>query len=82
MVEEQDVEVPPLYPVQLQDHGPLPLTDVALPEPQIPGSLEEPQVPLTEEQYAVVPPFNPTQRQIHGALPLTDVALPALQKPC
>jgi len=82
-----------LLPTQLHNHGPVPVTDEALPARQrlVLGALvklallEVPQEPFTgvsaaAEQLAVVPPFNPPQDQVQGPEPLTVDAVPALHK--
>ena len=76
MFAEQLAMVPPLTPLQLQDHGPLPDTLEVFPALQrfVVGAvgnvppLEEPQTPLiilVAEQFAVVPPLNPAQDQVY-----------------
>ncbi len=79
---------PPLLPLQLHVHGPVPLTAVALPDEHrfvlgavdVLPPLAEPHTPSTRtgaEQPAVVPPNAPVQLQLHGPVPVTDVAVPA-----
>src|SRR5512135_13995 len=94
MFAEQFAFEPPFDPAQVQVHGPLPLTVLALPALQrlLVGAvvkvppLDEPHWPLTgglaifAEQLAVEPPFDPAQVQVHGPVPLTVLALPALQR--
>ena len=93
---EHDAVVPPLLPMQVHDHGPVPLTADAVPAVQrfvvgltltvAPFAL--PQTPLTgvaeavffAEQVAVVPPLLPAQVHDHGPVPLTADAVPALQR--
>ena len=88
---EQFALDPPLDPVQIQLHGPLPETEDAVPALQRfeLGALkkscpfDEPHAPLTSrlaEQFALVPPFTPAQVQLHGPLPETEDAVPALQR--
>jgi hypothetical protein len=86
--------VPPLLPVQLQFHGPLPVTDEAVPVVQrlAVGLLlklspfDEPQAPFSgvvfseAKHSAVVPPLLPAQLQSHGPLPVTDEAVPVVQR--
>lgn len=78
--------------MQLQAHGPVPLTAEAVPVPQRPvvGALvksapfEEPHKPLVSsgaEHCAVVPPLPPAQLQLHGPLPVTPDAVPAEHNP-
>jgi hypothetical protein len=90
---EQPALVPPLAPLHVHVHGPLPLTDDAVPVVQRlavgaavrSAPLLLPQAPLVAvtrlaEQLAVVPVLMPAQVQFHGPLPLTDDAVPALQR--
>jgi hypothetical protein len=95
-VSEQVAVLPPLLPVQLHDHGPLPLTAEAVPAVQrlAVGAVlslppfEEPHAPFTgcaeatsvAEQVAVLPPLLPAQLHDHGPLPLTVDAVPAVQR--
>jgi hypothetical protein len=93
-VSEQVAVLPPLLPVQLHDHGPLPLTAEAVPAVQrfavglalTVAPFEEPQAPLTaveaslSEHVAVLPPSLPAQLHDHGPLPLTVDAAPAVQR--
>ena len=85
--------VPPFAPAQLHVHGPLPLTDDAVPELHrlAAGAAvnawpsDEPQAPFiaaafAAEQLAVVPSFAPAQLHVHGPLPLTAEAVPVLQR--
>ncbi len=83
--------VPPLAPAQLQFHGPLPVTDEAVPAEQRPvvGALVSvwpfavPQAPFTSrlaEQLASVPPLLPLQLHVQGPEPLIAVAVPAEQR--
>jgi hypothetical protein len=90
----QEAAVPPLEPVQLQSHGPVPLTVEAEPTVQrfvvgaaLTGTpFADPQEPLTScwvrgaEQEAVLPPADPVQLQSHGPVPFTVEAEPALQR--
>jgi hypothetical protein len=93
LLAEQLVLVPPLRPVQVQDHGPVPLIGVAVPAVQrlVVGVVETvapfalPQAPLTAavllaEQLAVVPPFDPVHDHDQGPLPVIAVAVPVEQK--
>lgn len=93
---EQLAVEPPLLPVQVQDQGPDPLTEDALPALQrfagggalaIDVPLAEPQTPSTDgvfvaEQLAVEPPLLPVQVQAQGPLlgPCTLLAVPVLQR--
>ena len=88
---EQFALEPPLVPVQVQFHGPLPETEDAVPAPQRfevgalkkPCPFDVPQVPLTSrlaEQFALEPPLDPPQVQLHGPLPETEEAVPVLQR--
>ena len=85
--------VPPLLPVQLQVHGPVPATAVAVPVAQrlVVGAtfdvvpLADPQVPFTlaifAKQAPTSPPAAPTQFQIHASpSTVTVVAVPTLQR--
>ena len=94
-VAAQPAVVPPLAPVQLQDQGPFPVTEVADPAPQRPAEgavvnippLDDPQTPSTgvawrvAAQPAVVPPLTPVQLHDQGPVPVTEVADPAPQRP-
>jgi hypothetical protein len=87
--------VPPLLPLQLQSHGPLPETADAVPALHRPvvglllrlSPFADPHAPLTGCGFrdavhcAVFPPFVPTQLQSHGPLPLTEEVVPALHRP-
>jgi hypothetical protein len=92
----QPTAPPPLVPEQLQVHGPLPLTALAIPAEHNPlcgvvsvGSpLIGPQAPVTGAggirgavQLTVMPLFWPRQFQFHGPSPLTAVTVPAEQSP-
>src|SRR6185437_2664227 len=93
---EHDAVEPPLLPMQVHDHGPVPLTVEAVPALQRVGvglvlvvaPYALPQTPLTgvadavlvAEQVAVVPPLLPAQVHDHGPVPLTADAVPALQR--
>lgn len=83
MFAEQGAVEPPYEPVQVQDHGPLPLTDDAVPALQrlVAGAdvnvcpFDDPQAPFIgmfvdfrSEQDALVPPFEPLQFQRYCAL--------------
>jgi hypothetical protein len=89
---EQLAVPPPLLPAHDQFHGPLPVTDEAVPAVQRPVAgalvrsvpLEAPQLALTSsnaEHDAVVPPLLPVQLQSQGPLPLNDETEPVLQRP-
>ena len=94
MFAEQFAFVPPFDPAQVQVHGPVPLTALALPAVQrlLVGAvvkvppLDEPHWPLTgvvamfAEQFAFVPPFDPAQVQVQGPLPPTVLALPTVHR--
>jgi hypothetical protein len=82
---------PPLLPVQLQVHGPLPLTADAWPALQrlalgavltaTPFALPHvPTILSRAEQLAVVPPFEPAHVQFHGPEPPPVEAVPAVQR--
>ena len=83
--------VPVFAPLQVQLHGPEPLTADAVPELQrlAVGAIARfaplllPQPPFTikaAEQESVVPVFAPLQVQLHGPLPLTADAVPEVQR--
>ena len=94
LVAEQLAFVPPLLPLQLQLHGPLPDTVPAAPAEHkfVLGTLDtatplelphEPFVAvvcLVAEQLAFVPPLLPLQLQFHGPLPVSALADPAEHK--
>lgn len=74
-------------PVQLQLHGPSPMTAVSCPDLQRPDvgaaltatPFAGPHAPLTNvytTHCAVTPPLSPKQLQYHGPLPVMLVALP------
>ncbi len=83
-------------PIPRHDHvqGPLPRTDVGVPELQrsVAGAelagapLAVPQAALTgatrvpAEQAAGWPPLTPEQAHVHGPLPLTALAMPWAQR--
>src|SRR4051812_40688030 len=91
---EHEALLPPLLPLQLQLHGPVPL--VAEAEPLLHKfdvgalltavPLAAPQLPLMSvtasgaEQEASLPPLVPRQLQVQGPVPLTDPDTPALHK--
>jgi hypothetical protein len=88
---EQLAAEPPLLPLQDQVHGPLPLTDVAVPTLHKLAAgllftatpLAEPHWPLSRRlasQLVAEPPLLPLQVQVQGPLPLTDVAVPVVQR--
>ncbi|MGH3429310.1 MAG: hypothetical protein ACRDQZ_17380, partial [Mycobacteriales bacterium] len=90
----QEAVLPPCDPVQLQSHGPVPVTVEGEPALQrfVAGAVftgtpfAKPQEPLTTrwlsgaEQEEVPPPCDPRQLHAHGPLPLTVEAEPALQR--
>jgi hypothetical protein len=82
---------PPFVPLQLQVHGPVPLTPEAPPAEHklVVGAMltgtpfavpHEPLVSSCAEQLAVAPPPDPAQVQSHGPAPVTVDAVPALQR--
>lgn len=84
--------VPPPAPLQVQLHGPAPLTAVAVPVLHSPpdGAVAAgtpfagPHAPFATsgaEQDAAVPPSMPRQLHVHGPLPLRFAAVPAEQSP-
>lgn len=89
-VAEQLAFVPPLLPLQLQLHGPVPDTVLDVPDEHkledgaldTVTPLELPHVPfvvvvsLVAEQLAFVPPLPPLQLQLHGPLPETVPDVP------
>jgi len=91
---EQDAVVPPLDPVQVHDHGPVPVTLKGEPVLQrlVVGAefcavpLAAPQPPLTTvaarlaEQLALMPPLEPAQVHAQGPEPVTDEAVPVEQR--
>jgi hypothetical protein len=88
--------VPPLVPSHIQDQGPLPVTDVAVPAEQrfVLGApvtetpFAEPQTPLTGVaadcngalHEEFAPPLPPSHIQAQGPLPVMAVAVPAEQR--
>jgi hypothetical protein len=89
---EQDAFLPPPAPLQVQLHGPVPLTAVAVPALHSPPDgavaagtpLAGPHAPFATsgaEQDAAVPPLMPRQLHIHGPLPLRFAAVPAEHSP-
>jgi len=87
---EQPAVVPPFDPVQVQCHGPFPVTAEAVPALQRSdcgaesklSPFAEPHAPFTfsfAEQLAVEPSFNPAHVQFHGPVPVSTEAVPAAQ---
>jgi len=86
--------VPPIEPVHVQFHGPLPATLVGVPleHKLLVGAwlaiipLAEPQTPLIAAaatpalHVETEPPFVPVQVQLHGPVPETADGAPALQR--
>ena len=88
---EQLAFEPPFTPVQFHDHGPVPLTAVAVPELHrfVVGAevksppLLLPHTPVTirfAEQLAFEPPLVPLQVQLQGPVPETVEAVPLPQR--
>lgn len=85
--------VPPFCPLQVHDHGPVPLTIEGVPTLQSPTvgitvvttPFAGPQTPFTGVgfalQLAVVPPFDPAHDHVHGPVPDTVEGAPTLQSP-
>jgi hypothetical protein len=81
-----------VLPVQVQVHGPVPLTLLAVLDEQreeVVGAAkavlpsDHPHAPGASgaEQAALVPPFRPLQVQVQGPVPLTLLAVPLAQRP-
>jgi hypothetical protein len=87
--------VPPLLPLHVQFHGPVPVTPDAVPAVQslavgavvTATPFAEPQTPRTGEapdcrgalHEEFIPPLLPSHIQAHGPVPVTAVAVPAVQ---